>query len=152
MTALLVSDTEREYTVGLLRGHHLSGRLTAEEFEERVAETWSARYADDLWQALRWLPVERPPAPPLAPARPAGMGTAVVSLVLGLLGLFLVTMSLGLLFMFSVPLSVSAWGLGRSASRSNARARRVAVAGQVLGIVGTLLAIGAIAGWAALIF
>jgi hypothetical protein len=84
VSALLVSDTEREHTVGLLRGHLLSGRLTAEEFEERVAEAWSARYAQDLWEALRWLPVERPPVPPLAPARPAGIGTAVASLVLGL--------------------------------------------------------------------
>ena len=61
MSELLVSDREREHTVELLRGHWLTGRLTAEEFEERVGEAWRARSADDLWQALRWLPVEKPP-------------------------------------------------------------------------------------------
>ncbi|MGH2761598.1 MAG: DUF1707 SHOCT-like domain-containing protein [Thermoleophilaceae bacterium] len=50
MTALLVSDREREYTVGLLRGHWLSGRLTADEFEQRVEEAWRARDAEDLWR------------------------------------------------------------------------------------------------------
>ena len=61
VSALLVSDSEREYTVGLLRGHWLSGRLTADEFEQRVGEACRARFASDLWQALRALPVDAPP-------------------------------------------------------------------------------------------
>ena len=148
MDALLVSDREREYTVGLLRGHWLSGRLTGEEFEDRVGEAWAARYSQDLWQALRWLPGDRP----LAPARPSGSGTAVGALVLALAGLCLLIMSLGLLFLISLPLSVSAWGLGRDARRSGTSARGVARAGEVLGIVGTLMASLALAGCAAIVF
>ena len=49
-------------------------------------------------------------------------------------------MSFGLLFLISLPLSVSAWGLGRDARRSGTSAPGVARAGEVLGIVGTLLA------------
>src|SRR3954453_994800 len=60
VSALLVSDQDREYTVGLLRSHWLTGRLTADEFEERVGEAWAARYAAELWQALRSLPVPQP--------------------------------------------------------------------------------------------
>ena len=147
MNALLVSDHEREYTVSLLRGHWMSGRLSGDEFEARVAEAWAARYSEDLWRALRWLPVERPPAP----ARRAGSGTAVASLVLGLLGLCVLTLTLGLFFIIALPLSVSAWGLGRDARRSDTTARSLAITGEVLGIVGTLLALGAMAGCAALL-
>ncbi len=148
MEALLVSDREREYAVGLLRGHWLSGRLTGEEFEARVAEAWAARYSQDLWQALRWLPGDRP----LSPARPAGAGTAMGSLLLGALGICVFAMSLGLLSIVSLPLSVSAWGLGREARRSTTRARGAAGAGHVLGIVGTLLALAWLAAAAAILF
>ena len=72
MSALLVSDREREHTVGLLRDHWLSGRLTADEFEQRVGEAWRARFAADLWQALRALPVEAPPVPQASPGRRSG--------------------------------------------------------------------------------
>jgi hypothetical protein len=134
VAALLVSDREREYTVGLLRGHWLSGRLTAEEFEQRVAEAWRARFAADLWQALRWLPVESPPVPPRAPAKSS---SGVASLVLAIAALCLLFMSFGLLFFLTLPLAIVAWALGRGARRSGARGS--AVAGEALGIVGTLL-------------
>jgi Domain of unknown function (DUF1707) len=130
VNALLVSDREREYTVSLLRGHWISGRLTAEEFEERVAEAWRARDAADLWHALRSLPVDRP-----APAPPVRTGSAVASVVLGALGLCILTLSFGLLFIVSLPLSVTAWALGREARRSGA-----SPAGEVLGVIGTVAA------------
>jgi hypothetical protein len=141
VAALLVSDQEREYTVGLLRGHLLSGRLTTEEFEERVAEVWRARYASELWHALRALPVEAPPPPPKVKA-----ASAVVSLVLGILSICLLLVSFGLLFIITLPLSVTAWALGREARRSGA-----APAGEVLGIVGTVLSVLVFAGCAALL-
>jgi Domain of unknown function (DUF1707) len=144
MNALLVSDREREYTVGLLRGHWLSGRLTAEEFEQRVAEAWRARFASDLWHALRSLPVEGP-----GPAPPAKNASAVVSLVLGILALCLLFVSFGLLFLITLPLSVTGWALGREARRSGAPNGR---AGEVLGIVGTLLSAMPFLGIAALLF
>ena len=133
VSALLVSDREREYTVGLLRRHWLSGRLTAEEFELRVGEAWRARFAADLWQALRWLPVDSPPVP----QRPAKPASGALSLVLAITALCLLFMSFGLLFFFTLPLAITAWALGRGARRSGARG--AAVAGEALGIAGTLL-------------
>ncbi|MGH2713447.1 MAG: DUF1707 SHOCT-like domain-containing protein [Thermoleophilaceae bacterium] len=152
MSALLVSDREREYTVGLLRGHWLAGRLTAEEFEERVADAWRARFAAELWQALRALPVEAPPVPPAPAAPPARNGSATVSLVLGILAVSLLFLSFGLLFLLTLPLSVTAWALGREARRSGAQnGRGAAVAGEALGIAGTLLSLLLFAGCAALL-
>jgi Domain of unknown function (DUF1707) len=146
VSALLVSDHEREHTVRLLRGHWLSGRLTAEEFEQRVAEAWRARFAADLWQALRALPVDAPPAPP------AKSRSAIVSLMLGIIGLTLLFLSFGLLFAVTLPLSVTAWALGREARRSGAQAGRgAAVAGEALGIAGTVLSLVLFGGCAMLL-
>jgi cbb3-type cytochrome oxidase subunit 3 len=146
MSAVLVSDNERDYTVSLLRRHWLSGRLTAEEFEERVDEALHARSAGDLWRALRALPVD-----PSHPARAAGGGTAVASVVTGVLALVLLTMSLGLFFMLTLPLAVTAWALGREARRKgDPSSRGMARAGEVIGIVGTVLSALMLAGCAAL--
>jgi ABC-type multidrug transport system fused ATPase/permease subunit len=148
VTALLVSDREREATVGLLRKHWLSGRLTSEEFEQRVDEALRARLAEDLWRALRFLPLERA----RLPARPAGGGTAVASLVIGLLALFLLMISFGLFFLLTLPLAVTAWALGREARRSGNPSRRdMARAGEILGIVATALSGLMLAGCAAII-
>jgi hypothetical protein len=137
VSALLVSDREREYTVGVLRGHWLSGRLTAEEFEQRVGEAWRARFAADLWHALRWLPVERPPVPQAPPKRRSG----TASLVLGICAICLLFMSFGLLFFVTLPLAITAWALGREARRSAPPGGGAAKAGEALGIVGTLLSL-----------
>jgi Domain of unknown function (DUF1707) len=143
VSALLVSDREREYTVGLLRGHWLSGRLTAEEFEQRVAEAWRARFAADLWQALRWLPVEAPPAP--APPPKARSGT--LPLVLGILAICLVFMSFGMLFFLTLPIALTAWALGREARRSAPPGQdKKAKAGEALGIAATLLSVMPVTG------
>jgi hypothetical protein len=141
VSALLGSDREREYTVGLLRGHWLSGRLTAEEFEQRVGEAWRARFAADLWRALRFLPVEASPAPPAPPA-PAKSRSGTPSLVLGIVALCLLFLSFGLLFFVTLPLAITAWALGREARRSSPPgARGTAVAGEALGIACTLLSL-----------
>jgi hypothetical protein len=149
VSALLVSDHEREYTVGLLRGHLLSGRLTVEEFEKRVEEAWSARFAGDLWQALRWLPAEGPMPQPL---RRGGTATATASVVVSLLGVALLVFSLGLASPLALPLSVTGWALGREARRSGAqRVRGAAIAGELMGITGTVIAALFLASCAALI-
>jgi Domain of unknown function (DUF1707) len=136
---LLVSDKEREYTVGLLRRHWLTGRLTADEFEQRVGEAWQARFAQDLWHSLRWLPPEPPVAPPPVVARGGG-GAAVASFVLAILALCLLFFSLGLAFPIALPMFVTAWALGRDSRRNgSATAGGLAAAGEVLGVVGTTL-------------
>jgi hypothetical protein len=60
-----ISDAERDEVVTVLRDATSAGRLTLEEFEERLGEVFAARTAGDLQHALRELPVqpERPPAP-----------------------------------------------------------------------------------------
>lgn len=133
--------------MGLLRRHWLTGRLSAEEFEQRVGEAWHARSVGDLWQALRWLPVEAAP-----PVKRLSAASAICSLILGLTGLLVLVGSFGLLFVISLPLSVTAWALGRDARRSGTcGAPGVAVAGEVLGVTATLLSVIWLAGCAALI-
>jgi hypothetical protein len=44
----LVGDAEREQKIVELRGHMLAGRLTADEFEERVGAVHTARTRGDL--------------------------------------------------------------------------------------------------------
>ncbi len=62
--ALRVSDAERERAVESLRLHHAEGRLTFEEFTDRVDEAYRARSAGELDVALRELPAERSVRPP----------------------------------------------------------------------------------------
>jgi hypothetical protein len=147
VATLLVSDREREYTVGLLRTHLVSGRLTTEEFEQRVAEAWRARYSQDLWQALRFLPVDNPPV-----ARVTGSGTATAALITGIAGLCLMAFTLGLLFPLGLPVGVTAWGLGRDARRNGPRrSRGMAIAGESMGVIVSLWATLMLAGCAALL-
>jgi Domain of unknown function (DUF1707) len=135
VAALLVSDREREYTVGLLRGHWLSGRLTADEFEQRVSEAWRARFSADLWRALRFLPVETPPLPPKA-------RSGTLPLVLAICAICLLFISFGLLFFVTLPMAATAWALGREARRSAPPGRRgSAAAAEALGVAGTLLSL-----------
>jgi Domain of unknown function (DUF1707) len=148
VATLLVSDREREYTVGLLRGHWLSGRLTAEEFEARVDEAWHARYSQDLWRALRFLPVEETPFR----EEEGGGGSAAVALVIGLISLCLMVFTLGLAFPLALPLGITAWTLGRDARRTAARRHHgVAIGGEAAGIVATVWAVLMLAGCAALL-
>jgi hypothetical protein len=51
-----VSDAEREQTVISLRDHLLAGRLTLEEFSERVEVALRARFAGELTQVQEDLP------------------------------------------------------------------------------------------------
>jgi hypothetical protein len=52
----LVADADRELTLDQLRGHLMSGRLTADEFEERVSVAQKARTRADLDAATIHLP------------------------------------------------------------------------------------------------
>jgi hypothetical protein len=141
---LLVSDQDRENTVGLLRGHWFSGRLTAEEFEQRVAEAWAARSSDDLWRALRWLPVERSPVPKRESGAPA--------LILSGLGCCIMFFTFGLGFALALPLFVAGWLAGRSVRRSApGGAPGAAVAGELLGVMGTITCLLFVAGCAVLL-
>jgi len=66
-----VSDAERDAVLAALRGHFASGRLSLEEFNERVDETYAAKTDVELRHVLRELPPQeqaprtrRTPPPP----------------------------------------------------------------------------------------
>lgn len=59
---LLASDAERDHSLELLRGAVVDGRLTLEEFTERVELAQTARTDHELAGLLRDLPMS-PPAP-----------------------------------------------------------------------------------------
>lgn len=140
----------------LLREHWLAGRLSVEELEQRLAGAIAARDQSELSGSLAGLPAPAfpPPAPRPIPVQAQGNG-AVASLVLGIVGLSLLLISFGLLSFLTLPVSATGWGLGRSARRA-ADSRGVprpaaAQAGEVLGIVGTVLSTVVLAGCAAIV-
>lgn len=53
---LRVSDEDRDRAAALLREHHALGRLTAEEFSERLDKTFAAKTIGDMDPLLRDLP------------------------------------------------------------------------------------------------
>jgi Domain of unknown function (DUF1707) len=50
------SDDDRDRTASLLREHHAAGRLTPEEFNERLDQTFAAKTLGDLDELLSDLP------------------------------------------------------------------------------------------------
>ena len=50
------SDADREVAIERLSRSFAQGRLTADEFEERVAKAWAARTTAELTALIRDLP------------------------------------------------------------------------------------------------
>jgi Domain of unknown function (DUF1707) len=50
------SDADRDRTAALLREHHAAGRLTADEFNERIDKAYAAKTLGDLDELLVDLP------------------------------------------------------------------------------------------------
>lgn len=67
---LRVSDAEREQTVAALRDHVAAGRLTFDEFNERVGEAYAARTGAQLRRLLADLPSTTPTVPSPPPPQP----------------------------------------------------------------------------------
>src|SRR5437762_12244724 len=67
---VLASDADRERVVDALRQHCTDGRLTLDDFEERLGEVYAARTLRDLDWPLRQLPAPAPPPPPRPPRAP----------------------------------------------------------------------------------
>jgi hypothetical protein len=144
VSAVLISDQDRDHTVGLLREHWLTGRLTEEEFEQRVGEACAARFSTDLWRALRWLPVELPPAPRRHSGAPG--------LILSSIGWCVMLFTLGFGSPLALPLFVAGWVAGREARRSAPGGGSGAgAAGEALGITGALVCVLLIGGCAAIV-
>jgi len=157
--AMRVSDDERDETVELLRGHMLAGRITSAELDDRIGEACGASTFGDLDHALRGLPPRRLPAAPLQPpifVAPREMNaSATISLVLSITSLTLLVVFFGILSIVCLPMSATAWFLGRDARRTIAGTDQsgasAARAGEILGIIGTILASSGLVGCAALI-
>ena len=66
---LRVSQAERDEVVALLAGHYADGRLTVEEYEERVEAALAARTGRDLEPLLEDLPAADPPPARARPRR-----------------------------------------------------------------------------------
>lgn len=61
--ALRASDAERERAVELLRRHLVDGRLTLEEFAERIGLAYEAKTRDELEELTRDLPAQAAAVP-----------------------------------------------------------------------------------------
>jgi Domain of unknown function (DUF1707)/Cell wall-active antibiotics response 4TMS YvqF len=61
--AIRASDSEREHTVELLRRHSVDGRLTLEEFADRIERAYEARTRDELEELTHDLPATAAKAP-----------------------------------------------------------------------------------------
>jgi hypothetical protein len=83
------SDADRDRTAALLREHHAAGRLTAEEFHERLDVALSAKTLAELDELLADLPLidlyrlphesmRRPADLPSSSLRPRDPGTGLV--------------------------------------------------------------------------
>jgi hypothetical protein len=71
MTAVRASDEDRQRVIGILQRHTEAGRLTLEEFSDRVGTVYAARTFEDLRAAVVDLPALPPKAPAPLPAPPA---------------------------------------------------------------------------------
>lgn len=77
-TPILASDAERERSIALLRDAVAQGRLTLEEFSERVGRAQAARTDRDLEGLLRDLPARHQTSSP-AETGPAGPTVATAA-------------------------------------------------------------------------
>ena len=88
MDDLLVSDADRNAVVRQLQRHTADGRLSIDEFSERVEETYRARTTSELRAVLRNLPQATPLVHPTsyrAPALPPRRRQVWVPLLIGLI-------------------------------------------------------------------
>lgn len=88
MTQIRIGDAERDGAAAALGEHYAAGRLTKDEYDERIDRVWAAKYEDDLAPLFSDLPRRRTPAaslpgavtttgngltkPGFRPAQPAG--------------------------------------------------------------------------------
>jgi Domain of unknown function (DUF1707) len=67
--ALRIADADRERTVRTLGEHHAAGRITYEEFVERMEIAYEARTGEELEALTRDLPTATGAAPPARPRK-----------------------------------------------------------------------------------
>lgn len=130
---LRASDAERERIIEVLRRHTADGRLTLEEFEQRVGEALAATTRADLGPVLRELPPLQPVTPPATPPTPRRLrlpsppdGGAVLRTVAVVTAVTVVLASGWQLWWIVFPLMAVFGGCGRRASSCASRRSRQA--------------------------
>jgi len=59
MTQIRIGDAERDSAAAALGEHYAAGRLTKDEYDERIDRVWAAKYEDDLVPLFSDLPRRR---------------------------------------------------------------------------------------------
>lgn len=131
-----IGDAERSAAADQLSEHFSAGRVTAEEFDERLEAIMAARTTGELWRQLADLPVparKSPTAAPVAPRQPGISATtaalsvsAIVFCLLSIMGVALLTFG-SMFTVFSIGLAVAAstaLGYGLGVVQSKRRDRR----------------------------
>jgi len=105
-----VGDADREVIASQLREHYADGRLTLDELNERLDQTFAAKTRSDLNAVMRDLPVtSRPVMPVMSGSGSSGSGSgsgpgrapfAFLAPVFALFWLGVVVLGAGLLFGF----------------------------------------------------
>jgi hypothetical protein len=131
------ADVDRDHVAGILGTAYTQGRLSKDEYDERLEEAWSSRTYGELDRLVSDLPViQAPPGNPVAtPGSPVATVNrlAMASLACGV-GQFLIG-----------PLAIVAIVLGHSARKqiklTGERGAGLALAGLVLGWFAVILGI-----------
>jgi hypothetical protein len=121
---LRASDAERQQVIDDLQQHAADGRLTMEEFEQRVTEALAATTRADLKSVLRELPaLEREPKvePKVRRPMPMPAGRAVFTAVAIVFAVVMFTQGL---WWIIFPLMGVLGGCGRAGQCSTGRASR----------------------------
>ena len=121
------------------------------EFLGAAAPPAPATAAHDWWRQSG-APVAGDHGAAVARTQP-GNTQAVAALVFGIAGIAFLVGGAGLLFIINLPCSVLAWVFGRAGMRRVDRGettahRGLAQAGMILGVVGTVVGVLAVAAWA----
>jgi hypothetical protein len=104
-----IGDVERDSAVSALGDHFAAGRLTREEFDERIDKAMQARFQSDLQPLFADLPgpaVERPPtgwptgAPPRVPIFLLFLPVLIVGLIVTAIALGAPWMLWGMFWLF----------------------------------------------------
>ena len=98
-----VGDAEREATASQLREHYADGRLTLDELNERLDQTFAATTRADLNAVTRDLPVMPRPVMPAAPSYSRSSGSSrPFAMLAPVFALFWLCLILGGVFLFGL--------------------------------------------------
>jgi len=137
---MLASTADRERALDVLRAGFAEGRLTKEEYDERVSRVYAARTYAELAMVTADLPgggqpampAWPPPTPVWQPAPNSTNGLAVASLICGIGQMF----SLGLT---GIPAIILGHTALRQIRRNGEEGKGLATVGLTLGWIGTTL-------------